>query len=221
MKIQCTSISVAIFLAIFVSVAPARADTVDARCDIYPKGEDHASGSMPCTFSQRQGYIRIEREDGVSYALAPKGDKPGNFTDQSGNPVYRQSGLGKEGLIFRMPKESVFVYWDASWSDSDGNNPTAPYTTADYDATTILSCSRGKPSHDHDCPAGILRGDAGSASIRVTGPDGTERVFNFSDGDVTTPDGGELTWGKQGDDWYIGIDDREFYIIPEAAVSGG
>ena len=35
------------------------------------------------------------------------------------------------------------------------------------------------------------------------------------------PGSGELTWGKQGDEWYIGIDKREFYVIPEAAVYGG
>jgi hypothetical protein len=33
--------------------------------------------------------------------------------------------------------------------------------------------------------------------------------------------GGGLTWGKQGDDWYIGIDNREFCVVPEAAVFGG
>ena len=51
--------------------------------------------------------------------------------------------------------------------------------------------------------------------------DGSERVLEFGDGDVTTSGGGELTWGKQGDEWYIGIDNREFYVVPEAAVYGG
>ena len=40
------------------------ADWTDARCDIYPKGKDHASASIPCAFSQRQGYIAIDRSDG-------------------------------------------------------------------------------------------------------------------------------------------------------------
>jgi hypothetical protein len=31
----------------------ANADTVDARCDLYPSGEDQASTVVPCTFSQR------------------------------------------------------------------------------------------------------------------------------------------------------------------------
>jgi len=90
------------------------ADTVDARCDIYPNGMDKASASIPCTFSQRQGFINITRSDGKQHELSPTADQPGNFLDQSGRPVYRQSGLGKDGLIFRLSNESIYVYWDAS-----------------------------------------------------------------------------------------------------------
>jgi hypothetical protein len=102
----------------------AWADTAQARCDIFPKGEDKASASGPCTFSQRQGYVSIERADGVRYELAPKGDRPGNYLDARGRPAYRQSGLGKLGLIFRLADESVFVYWDTTgMSQSNGSAP--------------------------------------------------------------------------------------------------
>ena len=98
---------------------------------------------------------------------------------------------------------------------------TGPYTTRDFDATTILPCSAGSPTHDQSCPAGINRGRHGSASIHVQSPRGRERVLNFEDGDVTTPNRGRLTWGKDGDTWYIGIDEREFYVVPDAAIHGG
>ena len=68
-------------IALSALAVPVSADTVNARCDIYPKGVDHASGSIPCTFSQRQGYIRIEREDSISHDLSPAGDTPGNYVD--------------------------------------------------------------------------------------------------------------------------------------------
>jgi hypothetical protein len=100
-------------------------------------------------------------------------------------------------------------------------SPTGPYTTREYDATTVLPCSLGSPNHDQSCPAGIHRGDRGSASIRIQAPNGRERVLNFDGGDVSTPNSGQLTWGKEGDTWYIGIDEREFYVVPEAAVYGG
>ncbi len=204
--------------------APVSADTVDARCDIYPRGEDHATATVLCTFSQRQGHVRIQRQDGVAYDFTPTGDAPGNYLDAAGRAAYRQSGLGKDGLIFRTGTESIFVYWSTAGMQGTGDgseSATSPYSTAEYDATTLLSCSQGAPTHDGTCAAGILRGAAGEASIRVTGPGGRERVLNFTRDDVTTPDGGRLTWGKQGDDWYIGIDDQEFYRVPVAAIEGG
>lgn len=107
-------------------------------------------------------------------------------------------------------------------SRSSRPNPTGPYTTAHYDATTQLRCSLGSPSHDKMCPAGITRGGVpGKASIKVQDPNGRERVLLFQNGNVTTSGSGRLTWGKDGDTWFIGIDNREFYIVPEAAVNGG
>jgi len=120
-----TCAGLAVALTVFSSAA--RADWTDARCDIYPKGEDQASAVIPCVFSQRQGYINIDRSDGVSHDLSPKGDRPGNYTDKNGQAVYRQSGLGKDGLIFRFPIESVYVYWDTAGlpRTADGKNDTA------------------------------------------------------------------------------------------------
>jgi len=203
------------------------ADSVEARCDIYPRGEDHTSVSIPCGFSQRQGFVTIDRSDGVYHDLKPAGSEPGNFSDQDGRPVYRQSGLGEHGLVFRFPDESVFVYWDASSltamnsADDPTGSPTAPYTSSEYDATTLLPCSMGEASYDRDCPAGIVRGDTGSASIRVMNPEGTERVLNFDKDDVTTADGDTANWRQQDGDWYITINGSEFYIVAEAAVYGG
>ncbi len=41
----------------------AFADTTDARCDIYLPGSDKPLAQYLCVFSQRQGYITIERDD--------------------------------------------------------------------------------------------------------------------------------------------------------------
>jgi len=105
-------ITATVMLLVSVLAPSVVADTVDARCDIYPRGEDHASAVLPCTFSQRQGYIHIYRSDGVHHFLSPTGEAVGNFVDDDGHAVYRQSGLGPAGLIFRMKDISVYVYWD-------------------------------------------------------------------------------------------------------------
>jgi hypothetical protein len=94
--------------------AGARADTVDARCDIYPKGSTKAAAVLACSFSQRQGFVHIRRSDGVDIDLRPVGDNPGRYVDAQGRPAYRQSGLGRRGQIFRLADESVYVYWDTA-----------------------------------------------------------------------------------------------------------
>ena len=92
----------------------AHADTVDARCDIYPKGSDKAAAVLACSFSQRQGYVAIRRSDGVVHDLSPVGSSPGRYVDAQGRPALRQSGLGKAGQIYRFADQSVYVYWDTA-----------------------------------------------------------------------------------------------------------
>lgn len=121
MKIQTALLTA---FASFVALSSAaKADTVNARCDFYPIGEDTASASMPCTFSQRQGYITIQTQGGAVYEFSPLGDVPGNFEDAAGNPVYRQAGLGDAGQIFQLNNESIYVYWDTAPFSSQ---PSAP-----------------------------------------------------------------------------------------------
>ena len=222
MRYPCLSIPLLLLLSGLTG--PAGADTAHARCDIYPKGSDQASATLACDFSQRQGYVTITRADGVVYDLRPVGDSVGNYTDADGKVAYRQSGLGRDGLIFRLANESVYVYWDRSGLPSDTadpDSPTAPYTTAHYDAVMVLDCSFGRSAEDQDCPAGVHRGDAGSASLRIMKPDGEERVLNFEGSKVSTPDGGKVSWERIDYDWKVRIDEHEFYFVPDAAVVGG
>ncbi|MGF1717903.1 hypothetical protein L4D08_23875 [Photobacterium chitinilyticum] len=109
----CLKFLIAVTL-LWGSIPQAFADTTDARCDIYLPGSDKPLAQYLCVFSQRQGYITIERDDGVYYDFMPVGESPGNYKDSRGYPVYRQSGLGKKGLIFKLQEESVHVYWDTS-----------------------------------------------------------------------------------------------------------
>ncbi|MEH2249248.1 hypothetical protein [Nostoc sp.] len=109
-----------LFLAVALAIASlsfpvsVKADTVNARCDVFPKGQDRATSSGRCTFSQRQGGVSIQLENGRSYDLLPVGNRPGNYRDQNGKVAYRQAGLGDKGQIYRLATESIFVYWDTS-----------------------------------------------------------------------------------------------------------
>jgi hypothetical protein len=217
----------------------AFADTDQARCDVFPAGEDKASKVLPCTFSQRQGHVTIYLSDGVEYDLIPTEEAPGNYKDQNGRAVYRNSGLGKDGLIFRTPDESIFVYWDETTLPDfkDPANPetnfSAPYDTDTFDATTRLSCSfdpdsypaaRGNPAFQTtDCPAGINRGsEAGQTMIAVMRPDQTERIIRIDGDMIESSIDGEITKELVGDNWTITIDaGAEVYVFPQAVIDGG
>lgn len=100
--------------------------------------------------------------------------------------------------------------------------PQNPYKIGDYyNANAYFKCSVGKATHNKQCPGGIIRRGNGNTSVVVLFPNGYEVQYDFKNGNVTTTYGGKLTWGKDGDDWYIGIDNELFIIIPDAAVNGG
>jgi len=200
---------------------PSAADWTQARCDVYPKGEDHTNVMIPCTFSQRQGYITIARDDGVTHDLSPVGDTPGNFRDQHGNTVQRESGLGDQGLIFRFPEESVYVYWDTSaLHPQDEDNWTAPFTTDEYDATTRLNCRAPGDTGFGSCPAGILRMEGGQASIVVQNLAGEIFTINFMKDHVNATNR-EVTATLKDDMWTVTVANGEVYEVPLAAIEGG
>jgi len=197
------------------------ADSTEAACEIYPKGEDHTDVLIPCTFSQRQGYITIMRGDGVTHDLSPVGDAVGNFTDQDGRSVYRESGLGDQGLIFRFPDESIFVYWNAGMLEPvDEDNFTAPFTTDEYDATTRLRCKAAGDSEFGSCPAGVLRMEGGQGSVVVQNQLGEQFTINFMS-DYVNATNREVEAKLQGDTWILHFANGEVWEVPRALIEGG
>ena len=140
MKFESALLTTLVSLASIGVALPSRADTVNAHCDFYPIGDDYASSSMACTFSQRQGYITIRTSGGAVYEFSPVGDQPGNFVDASGNAVYRQAGLGDAGLIFRLRNESIYVYWDAA---PFSGSHTSPYSSGSRRIGTLRTDEPG------------------------------------------------------------------------------
>jgi hypothetical protein len=205
-----------------VASAPSFADSTAARCDIYASGDDHADTMIGCTFSQRQGYVTIARDDGVTHELTPLADQPGSYHDQNGYAVERENGLGDQGLVFRFPAEAVYVYWNTAALNpaADEDNPTAPFSTTDYDATTLLRCRALGATESGSCPAGILRMDGGEASIVVQSPAGEQFTVNFMS-DYVNATNRKAEARLEGDTWIVVIDDTDVYEVPLAAIEGG
>lgn len=203
------------------SAGKVSADTAEAACEVYAGGETQDRVQLSCTFSQRQGYITISRADGVTHELSPSSDTPGNFTDQHGKTVYRQSGLGDQGLIFAFPDESVYVWWNAAkFEPKDENNWAAPFTSDEYDATARLRCKASGDSEFGSCPAGILRMEDRQASIVVQNQLGEQFTINFMS-DYINATNRELQARMDGDTWILEFANGEVWEVPVAAIEGG
>lgn len=99
-------------LASLTAAAPARADTVAARCEVAPREKTLPRTTMGCTFSQRQGFIGLELADGRRLELAPEGGR--RYRDADGQQV--SASVSPAGQVFRLPRETVRVDWDtAGW----------------------------------------------------------------------------------------------------------
>lgn len=217
MKMGFTALTLLFGLLVGTS---AHADSAKSRCDIYKSGSDKAEKMVACTFSQRNGYVTINRSDGVVHELSPSENSEGEFTDQYNNTVYRQSGLGDQGLIFRFPDEGVYVYWNADALEPESNNATFPFTTDEYDATTLLRCREVGQEDFATCPAGILRMEDKQASIVVLGLTGEQFTINFMK-DYVNATNREVKADLDGDTWTVVINSKEVYQVPLAAIEGG
>ena len=83
-------------------------------------------------------------------------------------------------MIFRLEHESVDVYWDTSvLNPPEEDNPTAPFATEGYDATTLLCCKAKGDSAFGNCPVGILRMEDRQASVVIRSQLGKQFTINF------------------------------------------
>lgn len=206
-----------------VWMGSVNADSVEARCDIYPGGSDHPEKMIACRFYQAQGHVVITRSDGITHDLIPEGDLPGNYRDQDGNAAYRQSGLGDQGLIFRLQDQSIYVYWNTAAlnpPNSPEDNLTHPFTTKDYDATARLRCRAAGDTEFGSCPAGILRMENGQASIVVQNRLGKQFTINFMQDHVNATNR-QVDARLVGDTWTVTVENGEVYEVPLAAIEGG
>lgn len=101
-------------LGVLGLASPVLADTVDARCDVFPAGEDRATSSGLCTFSQRQGFVSIRLKNGKTIELKPNASTANAFFDAQGEPAKREILDGQRGHVYRLATESIFVFWDTA-----------------------------------------------------------------------------------------------------------
>ncbi|MCP9841549.1 hypothetical protein KBY93_13020 [Synechococcus sp. J7-Johnson] len=134
-RLQALAATLLGFAAVAVA-SPALADTVDARCDVFPAGDDKATSSGLCSFSQRQGFVTIQLKGGQTIELKPNESTPNAFFDAKGEPAKREILEANRGQVYRLDTQSIFVFWD-----------TAPYAkgATSGSSTPGSGASKGNP----------------------------------------------------------------------------
>ncbi len=167
----------------------AKADTVTARCEVYAYGNDRPSSSAPCTFSQRQGAIAIQLQNGKRYDLLPIANKPGRYRDQSGQVVRREDSLGDEGTVYRFSTKSIFVYWNAGTAETQSNQPTRNNSQPITPATSTNIALVSRPVEDLQDLVGAKGGQAENTVI--------QRGYQFVRNEPDSSDGRVFAYWRQ------------------------
>jgi hypothetical protein len=204
MKFSNTLFAVTVAIASLGIAISAKADTVSARCDVYPKGEDRATSSGLCTFSQRQGFVGIQLQNGQRYDLRPVENQPGNYLDQDGHAAYQQSGLGDKGQIYRLATESIYVYWNtAPYESQTQTSPSQPaagtpvtimtrrnnnqiavqITEGEFKFSGILTRTSGNIFQGSDGRARVIY-DRDAGRVTIINPQTGDEFYNYNYTDV-------------------------------------
>jgi hypothetical protein len=105
-----------------------------------------------------------------------------------------------------------------------------PAAGARYNATGKVPCSVGPdPKGSAQCSFGVIRRGPGQADVYLASPgfdvtlhNNDLRQLQFAGNTVKSANPKEkVTSTRQGDNWLIGVDNFNFYTIPDAVINGG
>jgi hypothetical protein len=79
---------------------------------------------------------------------------------------------------------------------------------------------------DKECDFRVMRDlSKGAAEIWISNIAAKDkpsyRVLHYAKKVFTTTDKAKLSWQRQDDNWWVGADGKEFYLIPDALIHGG
>ena len=130
---KSTAVLPAIVLAMAMSgwTHIAKADSLEANCEVRKDGEKQKGKSGPCTFGQRQGYIDIDLRNGDTVSLSPT-NQANHFKDQKGNRVVR-TGTGSDRQDYKWEGgRRVIVTFATSPSYAGSSAGAAGGTSTEY-----------------------------------------------------------------------------------------
>ncbi len=99
------------------------ADSAQAHCEMWHKGDQKREATGKCQFSQRQGYIDIRLHDGSTWSLSP-GDKADHFRDQDGHKVKRHMEGDKQ--VYKWDHRKITVAFGGSHHSASHHDERTP-----------------------------------------------------------------------------------------------
>ena len=93
MKLALIFAVICVSCSAVIAAAPARADGVNADCNVRENGDNKKKKSGPCTVTESNGHIWILLANGDSFTLKPR-EKKDRFRDQDGKDVSRTIEAG-------------------------------------------------------------------------------------------------------------------------------
>jgi hypothetical protein len=92
-----------------------------------------------------------------------------------------------------------------------------------FNASGDTKCSTGAKTLNLLCGFKVARKPGGAAEIWLDKPGakGQTRILLFSQGEFNTKDNAKVTARKESDTFYVTVDGKEVYMIPEAMILGG
>jgi len=108
----------------------AKADTLEATCEVRKDGDKQTGKSGPCTFGQRQGYIDIDLRNGDTVSLSPT-NQANHFKDQKGNKVVR-TGTGSDRQEYKWEGGKRVIVTFATSPSHGGASAGAAHGSSEY-----------------------------------------------------------------------------------------
>ena len=107
-----------------------------------------------------------------------------------------------------------------------GVSPVAGNTgPAKWDASGNVKCSAGSDKFDQQCGFRVVRDLPKKAAdiwiANVANNQADYRYLHYADKVFTGNDKAKLAWRRVDDNWWLSVDGREFYFVPDALIHGG
>lgn len=137
--------------------------------------------------------------------------------------LVRSAARRNEGAIYTL---DVAVAGEPGGAVASADTSAAGNAgPATWDAEGKVKCSAGSDAFHRQCAFRVVRDLSRQAADiwvgNVAKREATYRYLHYENQAFTTNDKSKLGWYRKQDNWWVSVDGKEFYLIPDAVIHGG